>query len=277
MSIWTAIFLGIVQGVAEFLPISSSGHLAVLQNVFHMQTAEEGHMFFDVLLHLGTVIAILAVYWKDVKAIFSDSLAVLREAKLPAGQARSEHVGARFLLMIIIGTLPLFIILPFHDSLEQLYYNTRFIGIAFILTGFILFISDKMPQGRKNARSMTAIDALIIGAAQAIATIPGISRSGSTITAGLATGQSRSHAMKYSLLMSVPAVLGANLLSLIKALKNGVDWSYMPAYLVGTLVAMVVGYFSIILLQRLLHSGKFGKFSYYMWGVGLIALIASLF
>ena len=83
--------------------------------------------------------------------------------------------------------------------------------------------------------------------------------------------------MKYSLLMSVPAVLGANLLSLIKALKNGVDWSYMPAYLVGTLVAMVVGYFSIILLQRLLHSGKFGKFSYYMWGVGLIALIASLF
>ena len=146
MSIWTAIFLGIVQGVAEFLPISSSGHLAVLQNVFHMQTAEEGHMFFDVLLHLGTVIAILAVYWKDVKAIFSDSFAVLREAKLPAGQARSEHVGARFLLMIIIGTLPLFIILPFHDSLEQLYYNTRFIGIAFILTGFILFISDKMPQ-----------------------------------------------------------------------------------------------------------------------------------
>ena len=173
--------------------------------------------------------------------------------------------------------LPLFVILPFHDSLEQLYYNTRFIGIAFILTGCILFISDKMPQGRKNARTMTVLDALMIGAAQAIATIPGISRSGSTITAGLATGQSRSHAMKYSLLMSVPAVLGANLLSLIKALKNGVDWSCLPAYLVGTLVAMVVGYFSIIALQRMLHSGKFGKFSYYMWGIGIIALIASLF
>ena len=277
MSIWTAIFLGIVQGVAEFLPISSSGHLAVLQNVFHMQTAEDGHMFFDVLLHLGTVIAILAVYWKDVKYIVTDSLAFLREARQPSGQPRTERVGGRFLLMIIIGSLPLLLILPFHDSLEQLYYNTRFIGIAFLLTGFILFISDKMPQGQKNARNMTAVDALIIGAAQAIATIPGISRSGSTITAGLATGQSRSHAMKYSLLMSVPAVVGANLLSMIKALKNGVDWSCLPAYLVGTLVAMVVGYFSIILLQRMLNKGKFGKFSYYMWAVGLIALIASLF
>ena len=277
MSIWSAIFLGIVQGVAEFLPISSSGHLAVLQNVFHMQTAEEGHLFFDVLLHLGTVISILAVYWKDVVFIVRDSVAFVRESRLAPGAPRSEHPGGRMLLMMFFGTLPLFLILPFHDSLEQLYYNTRFIGIAFILTGFILFVSDKMPQGRKNARTMLVTDALLIGVAQAIATIPGISRSGSTITAGLATGQSRSHAMRYSLLMSVPAVLGANLLSLIKALKNGVDWSYLPAYLTGTLVAMVVGYFSIILLQRLLHSGKFGKFSYYMWGVGLFALIGSLF
>ncbi len=277
MSIWSAIFLGIVQGVAEFLPISSSGHLAVLQNVFHMQTAEEGHLFFDVLLHLGTVISILAVYWKDVVFIVRDSVAFVRESRLAPGAPRSEHPGGRMLLMMFFGTLPLFLILPFHDSLEQLYYNTRFIGIAFILTGFILFVSDKMPQGRKNARTMLLTDALLIGVAQAIATIPGISRSGSTITAGLATGQSRSHAMRYSLLMSVPAVVGANLLSLIKALKNGVDWSYLPAYLTGTVVAMVVGYFSIILLKRLLHSGKFGKFSYYMWGVGLFALIASLF
>ncbi len=277
MSMLTAIFLGFIQGVAEFLPISSSGHLAVLQNVFHLQTAEDGHMFFDVLLHLGTVISILAVYWKDVVYIVRDSLAFIRESRLPPTQPRSEHPGGRFLLMIIFGTLPLFLILPFHDSLEQLYYNTRFIAIAFLLTGFILFISDKMPQGRKNARTMRISDALLIGIAQAVATIPGISRSGSTITAGLATGQSRSYAMKYSLLMSVPAVLGANLLSMIKALKNGVDWSYMPAYLAGTVVAMVVGYFSIIILQRLLRSGKFGKFAYYMWGVGLFALIASLF
>ena len=168
-------------------------------------------------------------------------------------------------------------ILPFHDSLEQLYYNTRFIAIAFILTGCILFISDRMPQGRRNERSMRILDAVLIGFAQAIATIPGISRSGSTITAGLATGHSRPYAVKYSLLMSLPAVLGANLLSMIKALKNGVDWSYFGAYAVGTLVAFVVGYFCIGLLRRLLNAGKFGKFAYYMWGVGLFTLIASLF
>ena len=277
MSIGNAIILGLVQGLTEFLPISSSGHLSIMNNLFGMTTTADGHLFFDVLLHLGTVISILAAYWKDVVFIVRDSVAFVREARLAPGAPRNEHPGGRMLLMMFFATLPLFVILPFHDALEQLYYNTRFIGIAFILTGFILFVSDKMPQGRKNARTMLLTDALLIGAAQAIATIPGISRSGSTITAGLATGQSRSHAMRFSLLMSVPAVLGANLLSLIKALKNGVDWSYMPAYLVGTLVAMVVGYFSIILLQRLLRSGKFGKFSYYMWGVGLFALIASLF
>ncbi len=277
MSILNAIFLGFVQGVAEFLPISSSGHLAVLQNVFHLQTAEEGHMFFDVLLHLGTVVSICAVYWKDIVYIVRDTIDFLRTARTAGPGERQEHPGGRFLFMIIIGTLPLFLILPFHDSLEKLYYSTAFIGAAFIITGCILFVSDKIPPGRKNERTMRITDALIIGVCQAIATIPGISRSGSTITAGIVTGQSRGYAMKYSLLMSVPAVLGANLLSLVKALKNDVDWSCLPAYLIGTVVAMIVGYVSILLLQRLLKKGKFGKFAYYMWGVGALALIASLF
>ncbi len=277
MSILNAIFLGFVQGVAEFLPISSSGHLAVLQNVFHLQTAEEGHLFFDVLLHLGTVVSIVVVYWKDIVYIVRDTVDFLRTARYTDPQARKEHPGGRFLLMLIIGTLPLFLILPFHDSLEQLYYSTAFIGAAFILTGCVLFVSDRMAPGRKNERTMKITDALIIGVCQAIATIPGISRSGCTITAGIATGQSRGYAMKYSLLMSVPAVLGANLLSLVKALKNHVDWSYLPAYVIGTVVAMVVGYVSILLLQRILKKGKFGKFSYYLWGVGALTLIASLF
>lgn len=277
MSILSAIFLGLVQGVTEFLPVSSSGHLAVLQNVFHLQTAEQGHLFFDVLLHLGTVISILAVYWKDVCYIVRDSLDFVHEARFAPPEQRRQHPGGRFLLMLIIGFLPLFVVLPIHDTLEQLYYKTGFIGAAFLLTGCILFISDKIVPGRKNERTMTAKDALLIGAAQAVATIPGLSRSGSTITAGISTGLNRSFAMKYSLLMSVPAVLGANLLSLIDAIRDGVDWGSMPAYLIGTVVAMVTGYFSILLLQRLLNKGKFGKFAYYLWGVGVVTLIASLF
>ena len=276
MSVFSAIFLGLIQGVAEFLPISSSGHLAVLQNVFNFQTGEEGHMFFDVLLHLGTVIAIIVAYWKDIVDVVRDTLSLLRERKLPAEQRQRAYPGGRLFLMIVIATLPLVVILPVHDALEQLYYKTWFIGIAFILTGFLLFVSDKMPMGRKNERTMRVRDALIIGVCQAIATIPGISRSGSTITAGLATGQDREYAMKFSLLMSIPAVLGANLLSFIKAIDE-IDWSCMPVYLLGMVVAMVSGYFSIVLLRRIVQRGKFGNFTYYLWGIGVFTLIVSLF
>ena len=230
MSILNAIFLGFVQGVAEFLPISSSGHLAVLQNVFNLQTAEEGHMFFDVLLHFGTLISIMIVYWKDIVYIVSDTVGLVRSSHDTFPEQRTEHPGARMLLMLFFGTLPLFIILPFHDSLEQLYYKTGFIGAAFLLNGCLLYVSDRIVPGRGNERSMRIRDALLIGCAQAVATIPGISRSGSTITAGIATGQSRPFAMKYSLLMSIPAVLGANLLSLIKAIKAGVEWSNSVSY-----------------------------------------------
>ena len=115
MSILNAIFLGFVQGVAEFLPISSSGHLAVLQNVFNLQTAEEGHMFFDVLLHFGTLISIMIVYWKDIVYIVSDTVGLVRSSHDTFPEQRTERPGARMLLMLFFGTLPLFIILPFHD------------------------------------------------------------------------------------------------------------------------------------------------------------------
>ncbi len=278
VSVWNAILLGIIQGVSEFLPISSSGHLSVLQNVFHMQTAEEGHLFFDVLLHFGTLIAIIAAYWTDVVAIVRDTGSFIR-ASTGRGEAQQgqSYSGGRMLLMIIFATLPLFVILPFNDRIETLYYKTGFIGAAFLLTGCMLYVSDKMPQGRKTEKSMTVKDALLIGLCQAVATIPGISRSGSTITAGIATGHDREFAAKFSLLMSVPAVFGANLLSLIKALKEGNFGGNMGAYLVGMVFSAVVGYFSIILLRRIIRRGKFGKFAYYLWGVGILTLILSLF
>ena len=276
MSVLSAVFLGLIQGVAEFLPISSSGHLAVLQNVFHLNTAEEGHMFFDVLLHLGTMIAIVAAYWSDIVYIVRDTVGLLRQARGLEEPARQGYPGSRLLLLMFFGTLPLFIVLPFNDLLEELYYKTWFIGIAFLLNGCILYISDRIPSGRKNERSMRVRDALVIGLCQAVATIPGISRSGTTITAGLVTGQERTYAMKFSLLLSLPAVFGANLLSLFDAIGQ-VDAANMPAYLLGTLTAMIVGYFSIVLLRRLVQKRKFGNFAYYMWGAGLFTLIVSLF
>lgn len=274
MSIWNAILLGLVQGIAEFLPISSSGHLSILQNLFHMSTTENGHLFFDVLLHLGTLFSICIVYWRDIVAMVRETFAFFRNTRLPAEQRQQQLPAARMVLMIILATLPLFLILPINDKVEQLYYHTFFIGLMLILTGFLLFVADKMPKGTRMFFSVR--DALIIGVCQAVATIPGLSRSGTTIAAGMATGLDRSFAVRFSFLMSLPAVLGANILSLAKAAKTGIDVSLLPAYLIGMFVAMVSGIAAIGLVKRLTSKGRFGAFSYYCWGAGALTMILSL-
>ena len=275
MSFWQAVFLGLVQGITEFLPISSSGHLSVLQNLFHMSTAEQGHLFFDVLLHLGTLVSICVVYWKDIVAMFFEVLGFAGIGPA-AGDRKSRYPAARMFLMIILATMPLALVLPIKDQLETLYYNSIFIGVALILTGCMLYVADKMVQGKKTETSMTVWDSLIIGLCQCAAVIPGLSRSGTTITAGLATGLRRDFAVKFAFLMSIPAVLGANLLSLVDAAKDGIDWSMMPAYLAGMLAASAAGILSIRLLKLLANRGRFGGFAYYCWVMGVLAIILTM-
>ena len=277
MTISSAILLGIVQGVAEFLPISSSGHLAILQNLFVLSAGEE-HMFFDVLLHLGTLISICVCYWGDILAMVREVFIVLRGGRRADGTPVQGNLGAaRLFLMIVVGTLPLFLVLPINDSVEQLYYITPFIGVALLLTGCMLFVSDRMAPGKRTEKNMRFRDALIIGLCQCVATIPGLSRSGTTITAGIATGLDRGFAMKYSFLLSLPAVLGANLLSFIKALgEESIELSMVPAYLVGLLAAMLSGIAAISLMKLIAKKSKFGWFAYYCWGAGLLTIVLSL-
>ena len=276
MTYWSAILLGIIQGLAEFLPISSSGHLSILQNLFHMSTTENGHLFFDVLLHLGTLISICIVYWRDIVAMVREVFAFFRNTRLPAAQRQQELPAARMVLMIILATLPLFLILPINDKVEQLYYHTFFIGLMLILTGFLLFVADKMPKGTRTEKNMRVRDALIIGVCQAVATIPGLSRSGTTIAAGMATGLDRSFAVRFSFLMSLPAVLGANILTLKDAIEAGIDFSSVPVYLVGVVVAAVSGYASIRLLRYVADKGRFGAFAYYCWAAGVLTLVLTI-
>lgn len=275
MTVWNAIFLGLVQGITEFLPVSSSGHLSIINNLFKLSTIEGGHVFFDVLLHLGTMISIFVVYWKDIVAMFYEGLGFLNLGPMaPARQRR--YPAARQLFMILIATLPLVLILPIKDLLEGLYNKNFFIGIALILTGCMLYVSDKMTPGKKTGSSMTILDAVLIGLCQCVATVPGLSRSGTTITAGLATGLRRDYAVKFSFLMSIPAVLGANILELADAIKAGIDWSCVPAYLVGTAVAMVAGIGAISLLRYIADKGRFGGFAYYCWVVGVLSIILTM-
>lgn len=275
MSFWSAILLGIIQGLAEFLPISSSGHLSVFQNFLGLANVEAENLFFDVLLHLGTLAAVFVAYWSEIKALVLEFFTMIGMRKLPRGQ-KPDRLSRRMILFIIVATLPLFAVLPIKDKVEGLYGNTFFIGFAFLLTGTLLFLSDRMNRGGKNLRTATIVDILLVGVGQAIAVVPGLSRSGTTISCGMARGFDREFAVKFSFLMSIPAVLGANLLSLVDAIQTGIDWSLMPMYLAGVITAAVSGYLAIRLLKYITQRGSFGAFCYYCWGAGLVTLILSL-
>ena len=275
MKLSEAVILGLVQGITEFLPISSSGHLAILQNLFNMSDIEGGHLFFDVLLHFGTLIAICFVYWDDIKAMFFETIELFTSGRRPDAKGR-EYPAARMFILIFFASLPLLVVPFVKDSVEALSGYSAFVGIELILTGCMLFVSDKMARGSKTERSMRIKDALIIGICQCVAVLPGISRSGTAITACTATGHDRQFAVKFSLLLSIPAVLAATVLELFDAVKAGIDLTLIPAYLVGTVTAMASGVIAIALLRKLAKSSGFSGFAYYCWVVGVLTVILSM-
>ena len=236
-----------------------------------MSGASEVPEFFDVLLHLGTLLAVFVAYWSDIRDMIVEFFHGVRDlanhsTPVPVPPAR------RMILLIIVGTLPLVAVLPIKDMVEGLANNMYFVGGALIVTGFLLFASDRVRKGRKTERSATLLDVLLVGVAQALATCPGISRSGTTITAGCFMGFDRKFAVRYSFLMSIPAILGANILSIKDAIET-VVWSEVPVYLAGVLVAAIVGYACIRLLKMIAEKGKFGFFAYYCWAVGILTIV----
>ena len=272
MSLLSSILLGLIQGVAEFLPISSSGHLAIAERLLSSFHAADIPAFFDVLLHLGTLVAVFVAYWDDVRDMVVEFFCGVRD--LARGSTPTPVPPARrMILLIIVGTLPLLIVLPIKDLVEGLADNMYFVAAALLVTGCLLFASDRVRKGRKTEKSATMVDVLLVGVAQAIATCPGISRSGTTITAGCFRGFDRKFAVRFSFLLSIPAILGANILSLKDAVEAGIIWADVPVYLVGVVVSAVVGYACIRLLKMIADRGKFGAFAYYCWAVGVLTLI----
>jgi len=267
-----SVILGFVQGVAEFLPISSSGHLTLFQHFFGM---EEPDNLFNVLLHFATLLAVCLYYFRDVTEMIAEFFRAV--ASLVSRKRRGGEIpeARRMVLLVIVGTLPLFAVLLIKDYVEALGASPIFVSCALLITGCILFLSDRMAGGRKTARNATLKDVLLVGVAQGLATIPGLSRSGSTISAGMAVGFERKFAVRYSFLMSLPAVLGATILEVkdVLELEGGLAAGLLPKYLLGMAVAGVVGYFSIRLVNLLAAKGKFGAFAYYCWAAGVISLI----
>lgn len=273
MTFLQSAILGLVQGVAEFLPISSSGHLTLLQHFFRMSEPDN---LFNILLHFATLLAVCIYYWRDVVGMIVEFFRGIADmcSRSPAkGDPPEER---RLVLLVIVATLPLFAILPLESKVEALGKNPVFVCCALLITGCILFFSDRMARGHKNVRSVTLTDVLLVGVAQGCATVPGLSRSGCTISAGMALGMDRQFAVRFSFLMSLPAVLGATLLKVIKTVMEGapIPTEVLPKYVLGMVIAGVVGYFSIKLVNLLASKGKFGAFAYYCWAAGLISMLA---
>ena len=276
MTYFMSILMGIIQGVAEFLPISSSGHLALFQTFFGMENMEEKYMFFTVLLHFGTLISVCMVYWRDIVDMIREFFLGIAALAGRKDTGVAPPPARRMVMLIIIATVPLFVMVFLQDAVNQLFSNSIMVSCALLATGFILFFSDRMARGHKTAKNATGADALIVGCGQALAVIPGLSRSGTTISVGMMRGFDRAFAVRFSFLMSLPAVLGANVLEIKDALASNFPIEELPMYLVGVAVSAVVGYFAIRLVKSLSDKGKFGKFAYYCWAVGLGSLVAGI-
>ncbi len=282
MNLVQAIILGLVQGLTEFLPVSSSGHLAIFQNLLHVGEGTEDLFLFDILLHLGTLIAIFVCFFKDIRKMFIETIKMIHDFFINITHIiRHEETHRvirtgyqKFVIMVIISTIPTGIIgILLKDLVSECSETIIMPGIFLLITSALLFIADRTPEGDKTPKSASYLDSVIIGITQGIATLPGISRSGSTMTAALLCGFEKKFAVKYSFIMSIPAVAGACVLEI----KDAAGTKFEASYVVGMLVAAVVGYVAIKSMLVVVRKKKYIIFSVYCLVVGLIAVVGSFF
>ena len=247
-----ALILAVVQGLTEWLPVSSSGHLVITQTVLGLNPP----LIFDVMLHVGTLIVVLTVFRKDIADIIK--AVVKRDFETEEG---------KLALFIVVGSVPIAIIgFVFYDFFKSLFSNLLAVGVAIIITGSVIFFSEK----RIGNRKMGILDSLLIGLAQAVTIIPGISRSGITVATGLLRKIDKTKAFRYSFLLSVPAVIGATVMESRDLVLGNMDMA--PLFL-GATISMIVGYVSLKLLQKIVMNEKFHLFAYYCWTVGIAIIL----
>jgi undecaprenyl-diphosphatase len=250
MELIQAIILGLVQGFTEWLPISSSGHLILAQKLMNLNIP----IAFDVVLHVGTLIAVIVFFWKDILKILKSLFSF-----------KTKDENFKLAVYVVIGTIPISIIgFLFLDFFESLFLSTTVVGIGFLITGILLLLS-KFGNSNKN---LNWLKSLTIGIGQAISLVPGISRSGSTISVGLMNGVKKSEVFKYSFLLSIPAIIGASLVEYNKIIFS--DLSFYS--FVGMIIAAASGYLAIKIVRKSLLSEKFYLFAIYCFILGIIVL-----
>ncbi len=268
MNIISSILLGILQGFTEFLPISSSGHLVLAQYFFGI--ADNEGTLFEIFLHLGSLFAVLVFFRKRLWDLLVSLLSWKNTLK------NQTHRHNRNLIMyLIISTCATGVIyVLFGDAIESLYSRPLIVAIMLLITGAIVFVSDYIKSSDIPSSQMGLVRSAIIGIMQGVAIIPGISRSGSTIAVSLFTGIKRREAAEFSFLLSIPAILGANLVNLDKFKE--LSMSQLGIYIGGFIAAFLAGYVVIAFLIQLISNAKLKYFSFYCWGVGLISIVLIL-
>ena len=268
MDIYQAAILGVVQGLTEFLPISSSGHLILIPNVFGWEDFTN-NLLFDVSVHLGTSLAVIIFFWNDWWRISNAFL-----ARILTPKQIFSNVDSRLFLLIVIGTIPAAIIgLLFSDLIIDQLRDPKVVAVTLIVFAVILWAADKLGSKTKKIGSLTLRDSIFVGFAQAIALIPGVSRSGITMTAGLFAGLDRHGAARFSFLLSTPVIIGAGILSFKDAAETSEENLSGDVFVVGVAASALVGYFSIKYMLKFVSSNNYNIFVWYRVLIGVSALL----
>lgn len=250
-----AIILGLIQGLTEFLPVSSSGHLVLFQNLFGIKEATQA---FTVILHVATLIAVFVYYWKDIWALI-------------------RRPFQRTTALLVAGTIPTVIIaLLFNDTFNAIFGQGKFIGFNFLFTGLILLYADTRRGGHKKIRNMSIFDALVVGTMQGVAILPAVSRSGMTISTCLARGMNREDAARFSFLLSIPAILGGMVLTIKDMITGEVvltEAMGIAPMVCGFIAAALSGYLAIRFMVNVIKNGKLKWFSVYVFVLGAVLLL----
>lgn len=271
-----ALILGIVQGLGEFLPISSSGHLAVIQHFFGIEG--ESVLLFAVMLHLGTLISVFIIYWHDIVKLVKELIAVIKDIFTGKGLRINHNPVRRLGFMIIVATIPTALIgLFLNDVFAGLYLSLIAVGIGFLVTGTILFIAEKMGKNEKKVWGMKFRHAVFIGIMQGIAICPGVSRSGSTLFGGLMSGLDRNFALRFAFLISIPSILGSVILEFPPAISAGLPTELWGPVILGTVVSAISGFIAIKAMLKIVAGKRLTVFSWYTWVLGAAVLSYAIF
>lgn len=267
MTILQAIILGILQGATEFLPVSSSGHLVLIPWLLNWNPPG---LTFDTTVHLGTLVAVVIYFWRDIWQIVLGVLKTLRTRTL-------DDFYGRLGWLLVVGSIPAALAgYLLNDLFESLFGTPTLVSVFLLITGAILFFSEKVATRTRNLESIGWKDGILIGLAQAAAIAPGISRSGSTIAAGLALGIKREAAARFSFLLALPIIFGAWALQFKDALAVGIPSGQITLLVAGFAAAAITGYAAIHFLLSYLRRRGLMAFVWYVWAFGLFTLVVSL-